>query len=257
MTSLGKLLLADDEPTFQEATADLLRRAGYEVDCVSTGTEAAEALRRTDYDLLVADIRMPGNPDLELVRSIAASESPVPVILVTGNPAMNTAIEAVGLSVLAYLRKPIEIEELLVQISRGVHRRRLERTLAQEQKRLAVVQQRIAELRAASHGADDNTTHAGFDAFLSLVFTNLLDCLSDLRGLTQSAIQHHPPGASENLCHLWNCTRHSRTLELLGDTVRTLELTKRSFRSKELGDLRTRLEDYLSEEKRSVGFRAP
>ena len=58
---LGRILIADDEQTFLEAVADYLEDEGYECDCAPDGTTAAEKLQQNQYDVLISDIRMPGN----------------------------------------------------------------------------------------------------------------------------------------------------------------------------------------------------
>ncbi len=61
MGSAAKILLADDEQTFLHSTADLLRDQGYECDCAMDAEEASALMQRTEYDLLISDINMPGN----------------------------------------------------------------------------------------------------------------------------------------------------------------------------------------------------
>ena len=86
MSDQGRILIADDEKVFLESTADLLRRAGYECSCVPDAPSAIEELRKEEYDLLIADIKMPGNPDLELVRELPNIAEGMPVILVVPSP---------------------------------------------------------------------------------------------------------------------------------------------------------------------------
>ncbi|HRP08038.1 MAG TPA: response regulator, partial [Gemmatimonadales bacterium] len=66
MSNKGRILLADDEPVFAEATADLLRREGYDVDTVGDALAAIAAVEVTSYDLVISDLEMPGNDDMAL-----------------------------------------------------------------------------------------------------------------------------------------------------------------------------------------------
>jgi DNA-binding NarL/FixJ family response regulator len=92
-------------------------------------------LGRENYDLLIADIKMPGNSDLEFISALPKIAEGMPVILVTGYPSLNSAIESVQLPVVAYLVKPFELNELLVRVKdvitdNGLFKtRRLEKTL--------------------------------------------------------------------------------------------------------------------------------
>ena len=97
MPDLGRILVADDDETFLYSTADLLRREGYQCDCALDGATAAEILRSHTHDLFIADVKMPGNSDLELVKEARDVAKGIPVILVTGHPSLDTAVEAIEL----------------------------------------------------------------------------------------------------------------------------------------------------------------
>ena len=111
--SLGRILIADDEKTFLAAMAQLLCNEGFECDCAEDATEVLEKLSKKTYDLLIADIKMPGNSNLELIRQLSQTAPAVSIILVTGYPSQQTAIEAVQLPVAAYLVKPVDFPQLL------------------------------------------------------------------------------------------------------------------------------------------------
>jgi DNA-binding NtrC family response regulator len=136
ITPKGTLLLADDEVSFRKSTSDLLRDEGYICDCVPDGRTAAKALEEKKYDLLIADIKMPGNPNLELINKVRELDEGLPVILVTGYPSMKTAIDSVSLPVVAYLVKPIGFPDLLAQVESGISRSRVFKVVCRTQERL-------------------------------------------------------------------------------------------------------------------------
>lgn len=111
-----RILIADDEETFLRATADLLRGQGYDCHTAADGMAAADLLRQLEFDLVIADIKMPGNAELELVKSMSELETRIPVLIVTGYPSLESAIQAITLPVAAYLVKPVDFEELLKQV---------------------------------------------------------------------------------------------------------------------------------------------
>ena len=113
---MTRILVADDEETFLYATADLLRLEGYDCDCVRDGLSAIAKLQEHSYALIISDIKMPGNPNLELVRALPQLAPGVPVILVTGYPTLRSAVQSIQLPVVAYLTKPLDFDELLQQI---------------------------------------------------------------------------------------------------------------------------------------------
>ncbi len=125
MAELGPILIADDEKSFLRSTADLLRREGYECDCAPDGRKAAAMLEKGSYVLLIADIKMPGNSDLEFVNKVPRIIENLPVILVTGYPSLNSAIQSIQLPVVAYLIKPFAFSDLLAQVKRALSIERL------------------------------------------------------------------------------------------------------------------------------------
>jgi DNA-binding NarL/FixJ family response regulator len=128
MTLPARLLLADDEETFRSSVAVLLRREGYVCDVASTAGEATKSLTENTYDLLITDLRMPGNMDLELLKA-AASGGMLPVIVVTAYPSVPTAIEAVRCAVVDYLVKPFDFDDLLRAVRRALETRKAARML--------------------------------------------------------------------------------------------------------------------------------
>jgi DNA-binding NarL/FixJ family response regulator len=121
---LPRVLLADDQPTYLAEMAELLRDAGFDCDCLSEGGAVEAELQRGTVDLLVADIRMPGNFNLELVQRAKSIPRPPAVILMTGFPTLETAISSVRLKIDAYLVKPFGFNELLEEVERALRERR-------------------------------------------------------------------------------------------------------------------------------------
>lgn len=107
MADKGKVLLADDEENFQRAIAVLLREQGYLCDVVSDASAATERLRHNQYDVLIADIKMPGNTELEFIRELSADAQGISMILVTGYPSTETAIASVELPILSLSREAL------------------------------------------------------------------------------------------------------------------------------------------------------
>ena len=64
-----RILIADDEPLYLRTTGELLRKAGFECECVSNSHEALERLQQSSFVLILSDLNMPGNFKLELLRT--------------------------------------------------------------------------------------------------------------------------------------------------------------------------------------------
>jgi CheY-like chemotaxis protein len=231
-TTRGRLLIADDEETFLRATADLLRREGYEVDAVADGESALERVRSTPYDLLISDLEMPGNEDLALIKEVATAAGGLPIIIVTGFPSTGSAIASIELPVSAYLLKPINFTELLTRIDAAVSRYRSYQTMRRAEARLEKWREDFQHI-AEAPGAP------GVDAFLALTLRNVMGSLTDLELLGRALSGREPQG---HPCQLVNCPRGSQLQAAIKETVDVLEETKSAFKSKTLANLRQKLE---------------
>src|ERR1700722_8216847 len=93
-TAEKSVLIVDDGPAVARALRRVLEASGYTVSVASGGQLAVEAISKTAFDVVISDIQMPGMTGVELLRSIRAQDLDVPVILMTGVPTVETAIEA-------------------------------------------------------------------------------------------------------------------------------------------------------------------
>jgi CheY-like chemotaxis protein len=231
----GRVLLADDDRTFLLATADLLRKEGFECESVGDGASALAKTREQQFDLLITDLEMPGNADLQLVRDIAENGGGLPVIILTGYPSVRSAIACVELPVAAYLTKPIEFPLLLAKVRESVTRFRAYQGMQQAESRLRQFREEFAQAAVAPLPSSGSPV----DVFLTLTLRNVMGSLTDLeqlgKALNQQPVDSHP-------CQLLNCPRGSQLREAVVETVRILEETKGAFKSKTIGDLRHRLE---------------
>jgi DNA-binding response OmpR family regulator len=235
----GRILLADDEPTFVEATAELLRLEDYECDTVADGDTALKRIDSTAYHLLISDLMMPGNDDLGLVRQLSDRAGGLPVIILTAYPSTRTAIASIELPVTAYLVKPVVFPELLDKVETAVSRFRAFTAMRQAEQRLKECGQALHSISESSRLG--GTPAQGVDAFLALTLRNVMGSLTDLEHLGRALATQTPPDAS-HACQLINCPRGLQLRDAIQETVRVLEETKGSFRSKTLGTLRHQLE---------------
>ena len=230
----GRILIADDEPTFLESTAELLRREGFEVTTSSDGQRALALVVDEQFDLLITDLEMPGNSDLALVRRVAQVRGGLPVIILTGFPSVRSAMASIELPVAAYLTKPVVFAELLERVSSAVTRFRSFRAMQDAELRLNDMRLRYDQL-ATQRGPGAPTA----DTFLSLALRNVMGSLTDLEQLGR-ALAGSPVDA--HACQIMNCPRGSQLTSAIQHTVEVLEETKHTFKSKQLAELRQRLE---------------
>jgi two-component system C4-dicarboxylate transport response regulator DctD len=89
------VLLVDDNDTLRRALRRTLTAEGHQVVEASNGREAVQRSREEDFDLIVSDVRMPDMDGVELLRAIHERDADLPVVLITGDPELATAMKAV------------------------------------------------------------------------------------------------------------------------------------------------------------------
>lgn len=242
-TALGVVLIADDDPLTRSSTAEILRSAGYECREAADGAAAVAALASGDCDLLVADIQMPGNSQLELVRELSGSSVHPPVILATGHPSVETAAMAVRCNVLGYLVKPLDPAELVRLVHRGVDASQTMRHLRQRRWK---IEQLLGEMRRLEETGQSILRQGGQEAlstYLALSMEHILTSISDLRNLIEAIINREDTNrATERLAD----SRPFILLDAVREAIHVLEHTKGAFKSRELADLRRKLEVLLA-----------
>jgi DNA-binding response OmpR family regulator len=245
--SRGRILIADDEPTFLTSTAELLRREGFTVETATDGDAAVAAMvaARTEgpFDLLITDLEMPGNADLDLVRQVAHLSGGLPIIIITGFPSVRSAIASIELPVAAYLVKPVHFPDLLTRVSSAVARFRSYRAMQHAESRLLADREDMATAgSAATLAAPATSPPSGseIDQFLGLTLRNVMGSLTDLEHLGRALAGQSRD--TEHACQLINCPRGGQLRSAIEETIGVLEATRASFKSKALGDLRHRLE---------------
>jgi two-component system cell cycle sensor histidine kinase/response regulator CckA len=108
-----RVLVVDDEASIRDLLAKTLALAEYDVDVAPDGRSALDRMRMYPYDLLIADLKMPGMDGLTVIREAKRYKADLPVIIITGYSTEASAIEAVNLGVTGYLTKPFRVPQVL------------------------------------------------------------------------------------------------------------------------------------------------
>jgi EAL domain-containing protein (putative c-di-GMP-specific phosphodiesterase class I) len=115
----GTILLVDDEPEALRAFERMLRGVGYQVEAFTSAREAIKRVSAGGVHVVVSDISMPEMTGVELLRTIRAHDADLPVVLVTGLPAIDSATDAVEYGAFKYIVKPFEPEVLRSAVERA------------------------------------------------------------------------------------------------------------------------------------------
>ncbi len=115
------ILWADDEIDLLKPHILFLKNKGYEVDTVTNGRDALDALATQNYNLIILDENMPGISGLEALQQIKISQPNVPVIMITKSEEENIMNQAIGSQIADYLIKPVNPMQILLSIKKNLH----------------------------------------------------------------------------------------------------------------------------------------
>lgn len=249
-TESSRILLADDEDTFRSATAKLLEQEGYHCDCARDSEEASRLLT-SQHDALISDIRMPGNMEFEFLRDVRARFPTLSIVLVTGYPSVQTAVEALRFAFSDYLLKPVDWLELLRSVNQAVEKARYLRmtdVARDEVDRQGTSVDHVREImNRAGTSANQTNLAWSLEAFLSQSVGNMALLSAGIRSVMTSQVKGSVEKPTD-ICRMMQCPRLSAYQEALESTVEVLEKTKSSFQSKDLGLLRHKIEQVLRED---------
>ena len=147
----GRVLVVDDEAPIREIITRKLSADGYEMNDASEADSALKELARDDYDCVLSDIHMPGMDGVELLRRIRVTDQDIAVILITGAPDMEAALEAMRLGAYDHLSKPLNLSELSLTVERAIEKKRLiEENRAYQRDLESMVEERTQQLADAN-----------------------------------------------------------------------------------------------------------
>ncbi len=157
---MSRILVVDDEPSIRVTFEYFLKNAGYEVFLAENIDEAEKIVSEQELDLIISDIIMPKSSGIEFLSKVKAKLKNLPIIIMTGEPTVDTAKQAVKFSAHDYLIKPVSKETLIKAVRFALS----EKMLIDKKKQLEVenkkyrdnlenlVQERTVALQKAVNG---------------------------------------------------------------------------------------------------------
>ena len=118
---MKKILIVDDDKDLCFNLTSILKEEGHEVIAASNGIKALNALAKSAPDLVLLDMKLPGMDGVELLQEIKRKAGNLPVIMLTANSDVKSAVKAMKLGAYDYITKPFDDEELILIIKKALH----------------------------------------------------------------------------------------------------------------------------------------
>ena len=121
----NKILVIDDEKSMLEFLSIMLTKDGFSVATSDMGQEGINMFKKTRFDLVIVDIKMPKVSGIDVLKSIRSYDTSAVVLMITAYASVDTAIEAMKLGAFDYIAKPFKIERIRVVIRKALQQRKL------------------------------------------------------------------------------------------------------------------------------------
>ncbi|HOB52104.1 MAG TPA: response regulator [Acidobacteriota bacterium] len=120
-----RILIVDDDPDVCEYLQKFLSKDGYDVTTVANPTQVLDELKNKPYQIIILDLKMPGMSGEELLRRIRAIDSDICIIIYTGYPTVDSAVDTMKQQVFDYIKKPFNIDDFRAVIRKAIEERGL------------------------------------------------------------------------------------------------------------------------------------
>jgi hypothetical protein len=218
-TSIARLLIVDDEVAQMQALRDTLQAHGYAAVGCTSGAEGLAALHEQSFDMLLADLTMPGMGGIELLRAALAIDPMLAGVIMTGAGTIESAVQAMQSGALDYILKPFRLSAILPVLARGLALRHLRQENAALERR---VRERTAELEAANVELD------AFSRTVSHDLRNPLHAIIGFAGLVRTRYGAQIPAeAGAWVAQVENAGR--RMNQLIDDLLRLARLGRQAL----------------------------
>ena len=118
------ILVMEDEEIVARGLEMVLEEEGYDVDLAFTGAGALETFSNSDFDLVIADLRLPDSDGLEIIKIVKERRPETEVVVITGYSSVSSAVDAMKIGVADYIPKPFTESEIKVAIGNALNKDR-------------------------------------------------------------------------------------------------------------------------------------
>ncbi|RJP64825.1 MAG: response regulator [Candidatus Abyssobacteria bacterium SURF_17] len=157
------ILLVEDEGNVAKGLQMVLNEEGYEVDIAMTGMTALKTFRGNGFNLVVADLRLPDIDGMDVLEQMSKEKPEIKMLIITGYPTVSSAVKAVKMGVLDYLRKPFTEDQFKTAVADALKSRQ---GASMEQLLVETEEGRLIQKREVIRVLDRTTKDAQFWAAL-------------------------------------------------------------------------------------------
>ena len=251
MKKRAQVLIVDDDPALLGALSETLelRMEGIRVDTCDSASTALDRLSATDYDAIVADIKMPGMDGLDLLARIREVRPETPTLLITGHGQHDLAVRALRGGAHDYVQKPIDRDYFVRSLNHAIEKHRLSRRVAHRKRTLErqtkelekCLEERAQELRdlyqrevlsrAALERASTElqATRARRDELVSMIAHDLATPLTTMRGYAQRLARPDVPRSERERATAIIISESARMARLVQDLLDNREQAPGGF----------------------------
>ena len=127
---MERILVVEDDEGIQDLLVEALPRLGYEPVIADNGKMGLETFQSQNFAIIITDVRMPEMDGLTMLKAIRKLDPKVPIIVITGYPSVDSAVESLVEGADYYLVKPINMVDLEAKIKKSFEKRKIQKALA-------------------------------------------------------------------------------------------------------------------------------
>ncbi len=160
------LLIVDDDAFMRELLTESFTETGCAVTAAEDGKQALHALSLNEFQIVLLDLSLPDTDGLELIEQITGGSPEAQIIIMTGYPSLESAIEALRGGAQDYIVKPFKLPEIRAAVSRALKNQKLQVEVRDLRKRVRDLEQEANRLRAGGADATQSRPQASRPAAL-------------------------------------------------------------------------------------------
>ncbi|MBX2887937.1 MAG: sigma-54-dependent Fis family transcriptional regulator [Ferruginibacter sp.] len=145
---MANILIIDDDKGIRKTLMELLRKEGYNTDDAVDGAEGLKKFSTKNFDVVLCDVKMPKTDGIVFLEKAQSINADIPIIMISSNSTVSTAIKAVRAGAFDYINKPPDLNRLLITIKNALNKKELIWETKQLKRKISRVQQIIGESAA-------------------------------------------------------------------------------------------------------------